>query len=119
MMDYCILTFPCLVPPDTYHSFSKTSNQLNKNRPVCSNLYTSYTSGTSKHMKNYDGLGKNNINQQQKETNQKLFLNKNIGPSNVTDGLKMKEGMPSRGIPKLRLFDVLEFGLGCLGHPHA
>ena len=30
-------------------------------------------------------------------------VNKNIAPSNVTDGLKTKEGMPSRGIPKLRL----------------
>ena len=46
-------------------------------------------------------------------------VNKNIAPSNVTDGLKTKEGMPSRGIPKLRLFGVLEFGLGCLGHPQA
>ena len=46
-------------------------------------------------------------------------VNKNIAPSNVTDGLKMKEGMPSRGIPKLRLFGVLEFGLGCLGHPQS
>ena len=46
-------------------------------------------------------------------------VNKNIAPSNVTDGLKTKEGMPSRGIPKLRLFCVLEFALGCLGHPQA
>ena len=46
-------------------------------------------------------------------------VNKNIAPSNVTDGLKTKEGMPSRGIPKLRLFGVLEFVLGCLGHPQA
>ncbi len=46
-------------------------------------------------------------------------VNKNIAPSNVTDGLKTKEGMPSRGIPKLRLFGVLEFGLGCLGNPQA
>ena len=34
MMVYCILTFPWLVPPDTNHSFIKTSNQLNKNR-IC------------------------------------------------------------------------------------
>ena len=34
MMGYCILTFPWLVPPDTNHSFIKTSNQLNKNR-IC------------------------------------------------------------------------------------
>jgi len=46
-------------------------------------------------------------------------VNKNIAPSNVTDGLKTKEGMPSRGIPKLRLFGVLEFVLGCLEHPQA
>ena len=46
-------------------------------------------------------------------------VNKNIAPSNVTYGLKTKEGMPSRGIPKLRLFGVLEFGLGCLGNPQA
>ena len=30
MLGYCILTFPWLVPPDTNHSFIKTSNQLNK-----------------------------------------------------------------------------------------
>ena len=47
------------------------------------------------------------------------LVNKNIAPSNVTDGLKTKEGMPSRGIPKLRIFGVREFGLGCLGHPQA
>ena len=46
-------------------------------------------------------------------------VNKNIAPSNVTDGLKTKEGMPSRGIPKLRLFGVLEFSMVCLGHPQA
>ena len=46
-------------------------------------------------------------------------VNKNIAPSDVTNGLKTTEGMPSRGIPKLRLFGVLEFGLGCLGHPQA
>ena len=46
-------------------------------------------------------------------------VNKNIAPSNVTDGLKMKEGMPSPGISKLRLCGVLEFVLGCLGHPQA
>ena len=46
-------------------------------------------------------------------------VNKNIAPSNVTDGLKTKEGMPSRGIPKLRIFGVLEFGLVGLGHPQA
>ena len=46
-------------------------------------------------------------------------VNKNIAPSNVTDGLKTKEGMPSRGIPKIRLFGVLEFGLGCLENPQA
>ena len=56
MMGYCILTFPWLVPPDTIHSFIKTRNQLNKtesvkNRPVCRNLYTLYTSGTSKILK--------------------------------------------------------------------
>ena len=39
-------------------------------------------------------------------------VNKNIAPSNVTDGLKTKEGMPSRGIPELRLLVVLEFYLG-------
>ena len=44
-------------------------------------------------------------------------VNKNIAPSNVTDGLKTKEGMPFRGIPKLRLFGVLDLGLGCLSHP--
>ena len=48
-----------------------------KNRLVCSNLYTSYTSGTPKHLKNYDGLGKRHINQHKKESTQKLFLNKN------------------------------------------
>ena len=46
-------------------------------------------------------------------------VNKNIAPSNVTDELKTKEGMPSWGIPKLRLFGVLEFGLRCLGNPQA
>ena len=40
------------------------------------------------------------------------MVNKNIAPSKVTDGLKMKEGMPSRGIPKLRLLVVLEYYLG-------
>ena len=39
-------------------------------------------------------------------------VNKNIAPSSVTDGLKTKEGMPSRGIPKHRLFDVIEYGFG-------
>ena len=46
-------------------------------------------------------------------------VNKNIAPSNVTDGLETKEGVHFRGIPKLRLFGVLEFGLGCLGNPQA
>ena len=83
MLDYYILTFPWLVPPDTIHSFIKTSNQLNKktesvkNRPICSNLYTSYTSGTSKILNNYDCLGKRHINQKQKKSTQNLFLHKN------------------------------------------
>ena len=46
-------------------------------------------------------------------------VNKTIAPNNATDGLKTKDGMPSRGIPKLRLFGVIEFGLVCLGHPQA
>ena len=46
-------------------------------------------------------------------------VNRNIAPSNITNGLKTKEGMPSQGIPKLSIFGVLEFGLVCLGHPQA
>jgi len=54
-----------------------TTTFRNKNRPVCSNLYTSYTSGSSTILNNYDCLGKRHINQQQKESTQNLFLNKN------------------------------------------
>ena len=62
---------------------------------------------------------KDPCNTRRSKQNTYHVVNKNIAPSNVTDGLKTKEGMPSRGIPKLRLFVVLEFGLGCLGHPQA
>ena len=40
-------------------------------------MYIPYTSGTSKNMNNYDCVGKRHINQQRKESTQKLFLNKN------------------------------------------
>ena len=56
---------------------------------------------------------KDTNNTRRSKQNTYHVVNKNIAPSNVTDGLKTKEGMPSRGIPKLRLFGVLEFGLGC------
>ena len=39
-------------------------------------------------------------------------VNKNIASSKVTDRRRRKEGMPSRGIPKLRLVDILEYYLG-------
>ena len=55
---------------------------------------------------------KDSYNTRRSKQNTYHVVNKNIAPSNVTDGLKTKEGMPSRGIPKLRLFGVLEFGLG-------
>ena len=66
VLGYCILTFPWLVPPDTNHSFIKTSNQLNKNRICQKKLYNLYTSVTSKNLKTYDVLGKRHINQQKK-----------------------------------------------------
>ena len=62
---------------------------------------------------------KDTYNTRRSKQNTYHVVNKNIAPSNVTEGLKTKEGMPSRGIPKLRLFGVLEFGLGCLGQPQA
>ena len=63
--------------------------------------------------------GKDYYGTRRSKQNTYHVVNKNIAPSNVTDGLKTKEGMPSRGIPKLRLLGVLEFGLVCLGHPQA
>ena len=82
MLGYCILTFPWLVPPDTNIVSSKqatnsTKTKSVKNRPVCSNLFTLYTSGTSIILKNYECLGKRHINQKKKESTQNLFLNKN------------------------------------------
>ena len=62
---------------------------------------------------------KDSYNTRRSKKNTYHVVNKNIAPSNVTNGLKTKEGMPSRGIPKLRLFGVLEFGLACLGHTQA
>ena len=82
MLDYCILTFPWLVPPilsivSSKQATNTTKTESVKNRPACGNLYTLYTSGILKILNNYDCLGKRHINQQQKESTQKLFLNKN------------------------------------------
>ena len=82
MLDYCILTFPWLVPlilsiVSSKQATNSTKTESVQNRPVCSNLYTSYTSGISKNLKHYVGVGKKHIYQQQKESTQKLFLNKN------------------------------------------
>ena len=62
---------------------------------------------------------KDSYNTRRSKQNTYHVVNKNIAPSNVIDGLKTKEGMPSRGIPKLRIFGVLEFGFGFPGHPQA
>ena len=83
-MGYCILTFPWLVPSppiltivSSKQATNSTKTEFVKNRPVYSNLYTSYTSGTSRILKNCYYLGKRYINQKQKESTQYLFLNKN------------------------------------------
>jgi hypothetical protein len=60
---------------------------------------------------------KDSYNTRRSKQNTYHVVNKNIAPSKITDGLKTKDGMPSRGIPKLRLDGVLEFGLGCMGIP--
>ena len=81
-MGYCILTFPWLVPPiltivSSKQATNSTKTKSVKNKPVCSNLYTLYTSGTSKNLKNYDRLRKRHINQKQRESTQNIFLKKN------------------------------------------
>ena len=68
--------------PDTTHRFIKIreqciENRICQNRTVCSNLYIPYTSDISKNLKNYERLENLHINQQKKESTQKLFHNKN------------------------------------------